>query len=162
MTRYRAVNRSSRIKNAGRAVRRDRERARDRVRERPRRSRAPELFGIAALGAAIFLLAGLASLGFGDGRLMGPFGRSLALLVYSLVGLGGYAVAAGLIAVAFRLLLGRSPVARLSVVLGVGLGIISIDTLAHLVAGDKRIAGRPPGGALGENVAEVSRALVST
>ena len=69
------------------------------------RSRAPEIFGIAALGTAIFLLAGLLSLGFGDGRLMGPFGRSTALFLYSLVGLGGYAVVAILLSVALRLLL---------------------------------------------------------
>ena len=98
MTRYRAVNRASRIKNAGRSVRRERGRNAARVRERPRRNRSPEIFGIAALGAAIFLLAGLVSLSFGDGRLMGPFGRSSALLLYSLVGLGGYAVCAVLIA----------------------------------------------------------------
>jgi len=168
VTRYRAVNRPSRIKGAGRPVRRDRERtregARDRERDRARsgRSRAPEILGIAALGAAIFLLAGLMSLGFGDGRLMGPFGRSSALLVYSLVGLGGYAVVVGLVGVALRLLLGRSPILRLSVALGVGLGVVALDTLAHLCAGERRVAGRPPGGALGESVAEVSRALVST
>ena len=165
MTRYRAVNRPSRIKNGGRSVRRDRERERKsgaRERVRPGRSRAPEILGVAALGAAIFLLAGLASLGFGDGSLMGPFGRSSALLLYSLIGLGGYVVAAGLVVVAVRLLLGQEPIARLSIVLGLGLGVVSFDTLAHLVAGDKRVAGRPPGGVLGESFAEVSRALVST
>jgi S-DNA-T family DNA segregation ATPase FtsK/SpoIIIE len=164
VTRYRAVNRPSRIKNAGRSVRRDRDRDRDRDqgRGRPKRSRAPEIFGIASLGAAIFLLAGLLSLGFGDGRLMGPFGRSSALLVYSMVGLGGYAVVVGLASVSLRLLLGRTPVMRLSVALGVSLGVLSLDTLAHLVAADSLVAGHPPGGALGESVAEVSRALVST
>jgi DNA segregation ATPase FtsK/SpoIIIE, S-DNA-T family len=162
VTRYRAVNRPSRIKNGARSVRRDRNRERVRTRERPHRKRTPEIFGIAALGAAIFLLAGLISLGFGDGRLMGPFGRSAALLVYSLVGLGGYALAAALVAAAFRVLLGKAPVMRLSIALGLALGVLSIDTLAHLVAAQRRVAGHPPGGALGATVAEVSRALVST
>jgi len=164
VTRYRAVNRPSRIKNGARSVRRDRERNRDRVRtrERPHRQRTPEIFGIAALGAAIFLLAGLISLGFGDGRLMGPFGRSAALLVYSVVGLGGYVLAAALIGAAFRVLLGKTPVMRLSIALGLALGVVSADTLAHLVAAQRRIGGHPPGGALGAAVAEVSRALVST
>jgi DNA segregation ATPase FtsK/SpoIIIE, S-DNA-T family len=93
---------------------------------------------------------------------MGPFGRSASLLLYSLVGLGGYALSAALVVVAFRLLLGHSPTMRLSVALGLGLGVLSFDTLAHLVAGHRRVAGAPPGGVLGENVAEVSRALVST
>ena len=162
MTRYRAVNRASRIKNAGRSVRRERGRNAARLRERPRRNRSPEIFGIAALGAAIFLLAGLVSLSFGDGRLMGPFGRSSALLLYSLVGLGGYAVCAALIAAAFRTLLGKNPIMRMSAALGLALGVLSFDTLAHLIASHKRVAGLPPGGALGEGVAEVSRALVST
>ena len=129
---------------------------------RSRRGRTSEAFGIAALGGAIFLLAGLVSLGFGDGRLMGPFGRSAARIIYTLVGIGGYALAVGLIAVALRLLVGRRPVVRLSAFLGAVLGVVALDTLAHLVAGGGRLAGRPLGGALGENVAEVSRALVST
>ena len=93
---------------------------------------------------------------------MGPFGRSFAALVYSLVGIGGYAVAAAAGIVAVRLLVGKQPVARPSVVLGVALGLAAFNVLIHLCAHRYRVAGYPPGGALGEGIGEVLRALVST
>jgi S-DNA-T family DNA segregation ATPase FtsK/SpoIIIE len=126
------------------------------------RSRAPEIVGVASLGAAIFLGAGLLSLQLGDGRLMGPFGRSCAVLLYSLVGVGGYAAAAGLGTVAVRVLMGRDRVARGAVVLGCALGVVSLCTLVHLAAHGYRVAGHPPGGSLGEELAEMTRSLVST
>jgi S-DNA-T family DNA segregation ATPase FtsK/SpoIIIE len=60
------------------------------------------------------------------------------------------------------MLLGKSSIMRMSVALGLALGLLSFDTLAHLIAAHRRVAGLPPGGALGEGIAEVSRALVST
>ena len=150
MPRNQPTKPSSRARNAGRPVRRN------------QRSRAPEIIGIAALGVAIFLGAGLLSLQLGDGRLMGPFGRSCALLVYSLLGVGAYAAAGGLGTVAVRLLIGREPVARPAIVLGISLGVIAVNTMLHLVASGYRVAAVPPGGALGEGIAEVSRAVVST
>ncbi|HLU68743.1 MAG TPA: DNA translocase FtsK 4TM domain-containing protein, partial [Kofleriaceae bacterium] len=74
----------------------------------------------------------------------------------------GYAVAVGLGIVAVRLLIGREPVARGSIVLGASLAVTSIGTLLHLVASGYRVGTAPPGGALGEGIAEVSRQLVST
>ncbi|HUS65505.1 MAG TPA: DNA translocase FtsK 4TM domain-containing protein [Kofleriaceae bacterium] len=126
------------------------------------RSRAPEIVGVASLGAAIFLGLGMLSLQLGDGRLMGPFGRSCAVLLYSLVGIGGYAVATGLGTVAVRVLMGRDKVVRAPIALGVALGVVSVCTLVHLAAHGYRVAGHPPGGALGGNIAEMMRSLVST
>jgi S-DNA-T family DNA segregation ATPase FtsK/SpoIIIE len=148
--RNRAVKSSSRIAKGNRSPRPN------------QRSRAPEILGIASLGLAFFLLAGLLSLQLGDGRLMGPFGRTAAELLYSLVGLGGYAAAIGLGLVAVRLLIGREPVAQPRIALGAALGVLAAGTLLHLVASGYRVAGTPPGGALGEALAEVSRQLVST
>ncbi|HEU5057282.1 MAG TPA: DNA translocase FtsK 4TM domain-containing protein, partial [Kofleriaceae bacterium] len=156
MKRNQAVKPSSRIRNAGAAARAARSGRRN------QRSRTPEIIGVASLGIAIFLGAGLLSLQLGDGRLMGPFGRSCAALVYSLFGIGGYAVAAGAGIIAVRLLVGRQPVARPSVVLGVALGLAAFNVLVHLCAARYRVAGYPPGGALGEGIGEVLRALVST
>jgi DNA segregation ATPase FtsK/SpoIIIE, S-DNA-T family len=154
--RNQAVKPSSRIRNTGAAARAARSGRRN------QRSRTPEIIGVASLGIAIFLGAGLLSLQLGDGRLMGPFGRSCAALVYSLFGIGGYAVAAGAGIIAVRLLVGRQPVARPSVVLGALLGLAAFNVLVHLCAARYRVAGYPPGGALGEGIGEVLRALVST
>jgi S-DNA-T family DNA segregation ATPase FtsK/SpoIIIE len=154
--RNQAVKPSSRIRNSGAAARAARSG------RSHQRSRTPEIIGVASLGIAIFLGAGLLSLQLGDGRLMGPFGRSFAVLVYSLAGIGGYAIAAAGGIVAVRLLVGRQPVARPSVVLGALLGLAAFTVLVHLCAARYRVAGYPPGGALGEGIGEVLRALVST
>src|SRR5690606_14551499 len=88
--------------------------------------------------------------------------RTCAMLVYSLCGVGGYAVAVGLGLVAVRLLSGREPVARGSVVLGASPAVTSIGTLLPLVASGDRVGTARPGGAPGEGSAEGPRPLVST
>jgi S-DNA-T family DNA segregation ATPase FtsK/SpoIIIE len=93
---------------------------------------------------------------------MGPFGRSVAKLTYAVCGVCAYLVAVGLGALATRLLLNARPLARIRHLLGAGLGIVAIGTLAHLTFASYRVAGYSPGGLLGENVAEVFRAVVST
>jgi len=155
--RNQSVKSSSRIRTAGAAARAART-----GRGTHQRSRTPEIIGVASLGVAIFLGAGLLSLQLGDGRLMGPFGRSCAALLYSLAGMGGYAIAAAAGVVAVRLLVGKQPVARAPVVLGVALGVVAFDVLLHLCAARYRVAGYPPGGSLGEGIGEVLRQLVST
>src|SRR5882672_6968925 len=47
-------------------------------------------------------------------------------------------------------------------VFGALLGIISLAILVHVVAGGYRVAGHGPGGALGEHLGEILRAVVST
>ncbi len=123
--------------------------------------RRREVLGIVGLGAAMFLLVAMISLQAGK-LIMGPFGKSSAGLFYGLAGVTGYAlIALGLIA-AIRTLLERDPVMPGVVALGTLIGVLSLATLAHLAAGGYRVAGHGPGGAIGENTAEILRAVIST
>jgi S-DNA-T family DNA segregation ATPase FtsK/SpoIIIE len=131
-----------------------------RVRESP--SRSPEVVGIIGLGAALFTVLGLLSLQAGDGGLVGPFGRVIAGLSYGALGMTAYLAIATLVVISLRLLLDRQPLVSAHVLAGVGLGILAVAILLHLIAGDYLVAGRGPGGALGESVAEILRAVVST
>jgi S-DNA-T family DNA segregation ATPase FtsK/SpoIIIE len=124
--------------------------------------RSREIVGILGLGTAIFVVAALISLQAGSGRLMGPFGRVAAVLVYGFGGMCSYLLAAGLAAVALRLLLDRPAALRGTELAGVTLGFLSLATLFHLIGPGYRVAGHAPGGLVGENVAEVLRAVIST
>tara|TARA_R110002096_G_scaffold44524_10_gene119908 strand:- start:142 stop:2721 length:2580 start_codon:yes stop_codon:yes gene_type:complete len=115
-----------------------------------------------ALGTSIFLLASLLSLQIGDGLLMGPFGRSFALLAYSLFGLGAHLVAASGIFISVRLLMEKDTLAEGNHVIGVSMGLLSAGVLLHLTFASYKVAGYGPGGMLGQSVAEIFRALVST
>jgi S-DNA-T family DNA segregation ATPase FtsK/SpoIIIE len=93
---------------------------------------------------------------------MGPFGNSSAGLFYGLAGIPGYClIALGLVA-AVRTLLEREPVMPILVTVGVVIGVVSLATLVHLAAATYRVAGHGPGGAIGEHLAEVLRAVIST
>jgi DNA segregation ATPase FtsK/SpoIIIE, S-DNA-T family len=129
---------------------------------RPRASNRHEIIGIVALGIAIFAIAATASLQLGTGDLMGPFGRTAAGVAYGLAGVCSYVLAAGLAVLAVRLLMERLPVVVMTELAGVGLGLVSLTTLLHLIGSDYRVAGHGPGGLLGEHVAEVLRAVIST
>jgi len=118
--------------------------------------------GILGLGTAIFVVAALISLQAGSGRLMGPFGRVTAGIVYGFGGMCSYLLAAALVVVAIRLLLDRPSPLRGREVAGVALGFASLATLAHLVGSGYRVAGHGPGGVIGEDIAEVLRAVIST
>ncbi|HEY4243463.1 MAG TPA: DNA translocase FtsK [Kofleriaceae bacterium] len=123
--------------------------------------RRREVFGVLGLGAALFLLIAMVSLQAGA-LVMGPFGRGSAKLVYGLSGVCGY-VLLGLAAVAsVRTILGRDPVMKLEILIGSAIGVVSLATLAHLAAHSYRVAGFGPGGAIGEHLAEILRAVVST
>ncbi|MBA2543958.1 MAG: DNA translocase FtsK 4TM domain-containing protein, partial [Deltaproteobacteria bacterium] len=123
--------------------------------------RRREVLGIVGLGAAMFLLVAMISLQAGK-LIMGPFGKSSAGLFYGLAGVCGYAlIALGLIA-AIRTLLERDPVMPGAITLGTVIGVFSLATIAHLAAGEYRVAGHGPGGAIGEHTAEILRAVIST
>ncbi len=93
---------------------------------------------------------------------MGPFGKTSAGLFYGFAGVCGYfLIVLGLVA-AVRTLLERDPVMPVLVTLGVIIGCISLATLVHLAAPHYRVAGHGPGGAIGEHLAEVLRAVIST
>src|SRR5688572_13147992 len=120
-----------------------------------------EVGGIVALGVGVFLALALISL-LARGQLMGPFGRGVATLVYGLLGFASFALVGVFLWIALRSLLEKDPVLGGAVAAGTALGALAIAVLAHLVAAEQRIDGAGPGGALGEHVAEILRALIST
>jgi DNA segregation ATPase FtsK/SpoIIIE, S-DNA-T family len=123
--------------------------------------RRREVLGVLGLGLGLFLL--IAMLSLQAGRLvMGPFGKTSAGLFYGLAGIPGYfLVVLGLVA-AIRTLLEREPVMPILVTIGVVIGVVSFATLIHLAVPNYRVAGYGPGGAVGEHLAEVLRAVIST
>jgi len=123
--------------------------------------RRREVLGVLGLGAAIFLLIALVSLQAGR-LVMGPFGRSTASLFYGVVGICGYFLIALAVVAAIRTLIEREPVMPASAAIGSMIGIASLAILAHLAASGYRVAGHGPGGAIGENLGEILRAVVST
>ena len=123
--------------------------------------RRREVSGVIGLGAALFLLVAMISLQAG-GQVMGPFGRASAGLFYGLAGVCGYALIALGVVASIRLLVERKPVMPMVVTAGTIIGIVSLATLVHLAASGYRVAGHGPGGAIGENLAEILRAVIST
>jgi DNA segregation ATPase FtsK/SpoIIIE, S-DNA-T family len=125
-------------------------------------TRLREVFGILLLALGLFTGTALLSLQFGDGRLMGPLGRFCARSFYAVAGIGSYLMVAGLIIGPIRLLSGRRAVAGFAEATGGLLGLVSLAVLLHLVGSDYRVAGYSAGGRLGEVIAEIMRAGVST
>ncbi len=124
--------------------------------------RSREIVGIVGLGCAIFIAGALLSLQIGGGKWMGPFGRSVAKAVYACAGICSYLLAAGLGVAAVRLLMNKHEIVRREETAGVGIGLVSMGMLLHLVGSGYRVAGYGPGGGIGESVAEVFRAVIST
>ncbi len=124
--------------------------------------RTSEVAGVVALGTSLFLMASLLSLQLGDGLLMGPFGRSFALLGYSLFGVSAHLVAASGVFISIRLLMEKDTIAESNHIIGITMGLLSAGVLLHLSFASYRVAGYAPGGLLGQNVAEIARSLVST
>ncbi|MCB9561415.1 MAG: DNA translocase FtsK 4TM domain-containing protein [Kofleriaceae bacterium] len=114
-----------------------------------------------ALGVALFVTLAMIALQ-ARGHWMGPFGRSVASMVYGIGGLTSYALIAVLAVASIRILIERRPAIPLETGLGIALGVVSLATLLHLAGDDYRVAGHGPGGAIGEHLAEVLRALIST
>src|SRR5690242_14338704 len=123
--------------------------------------RRQEVLGVIGLGAGLFLLIAMVSLQAGA-LVMGPFGRGAAGLFYGIAGVCGYALIALGVAGAVRLLIGKEPALPPLVVAGTLLGVVSLATLVHLIASGYRVAGHGPGGEIGEHLAEILRAVIST
>src|SRR5690348_13203844 len=101
--------------------------------------RRQEVIGVIGLGAALFLAISMISLQ-AHAMVMGPFGRSIAGMFYGLAGVCGYLwIGLGAVA-AVRMLLGRKPVLPVMIALGAVIGVMSLATLAHLVAPHYRVA----------------------
>jgi S-DNA-T family DNA segregation ATPase FtsK/SpoIIIE len=123
--------------------------------------RGREVMGVIALGAALFLLIAMISLQAGR-MVMGPFGRTTAGLFYGIAGVCGYLLIALAAAVAIRMLLVREPALPPMIAAGTVVGVIALATLVHLAAPHYRVAGHGPGGAIGEHLAEILRAMIGT
>jgi DNA segregation ATPase FtsK/SpoIIIE, S-DNA-T family len=123
--------------------------------------RRREVLGVVGLGAGLFLLIAMVSLQ-AHALVMGPFGRSMAGMFYGLAGVCGYLLIALGVVAAIRTLLDREPVMPVTIVAGTLLGMLSLATLIHLVAPSYRVLGHGPGGAAGEHLAEILRAVIST
>jgi S-DNA-T family DNA segregation ATPase FtsK/SpoIIIE len=123
--------------------------------------RRREVIGVVGLGAAIFLLVALVSLQAGR-LVMGPFGRSVAGLFYGVAGMCGYFLIALAVVAAIRTLIEREPILPGFIAIGALIGIASLAVLAQLAAGGYRVAGQGPGGAIGEHLGEILRAVVGT
>jgi S-DNA-T family DNA segregation ATPase FtsK/SpoIIIE len=123
--------------------------------------RRREVLGVVGLGAGLFLLIAMVSLQ-AHALVMGPFGRSMAGLFYGLAGVCGYLLIALGVVAAIRTLLDREPVMPVTIVAGTLLGMLSLATLIHLIAPSYRVLGHGPGGAAGEHLAEILRAVIST
>src|ERR1044071_1194329 len=123
--------------------------------------RRREVLGVVGLGTSIFLLIALVSLQ-ADRLVMGPFGRFTASLFYGIAGVCGYFLIALAIVAAIRTLIERERILPLLVAAGALLGVASLAVLAQLLASGYRVAGYGPGGALGEHLGEILRAVVGT
>ena len=123
--------------------------------------RRREVIGVIGLGAALFLLVAMVSLQAGR-LVMGPFGRASAGMYYGLAGVCGYLLIALAAVAAVRMLIERDPVMPLSVAAGTLIGVVSLAMLVHLAASSYRVMGHGPGGAIGEHLAEILRAVIST
>jgi DNA segregation ATPase FtsK/SpoIIIE, S-DNA-T family len=123
--------------------------------------RRSEVAGVIGLGAGLFLLIAMVSLQAGS-LVMGPFGKAIAGMFYGIAGVCGYALIGLGVAAAIRVLLGREPVMPPVVAAGTLVGVVSLAVLIHLVASGYRVAGHGPGGELGEHLAEILRAVIST
>ena len=123
--------------------------------------RTREIAGIVALGTSLFALLAMVSLQAGA-LFMGPFGRTVASLVYGIAGLGSYALIALAVIAAVRSLMERRPIMPWQVAVGSVLGVVALAVLTELAAGDYEVAAIGPGGAIGLELAGMLRALIST
>ncbi|MGE3545066.1 MAG: DNA translocase FtsK 4TM domain-containing protein [Kofleriaceae bacterium] len=128
---------------------------------RGRVDRRGEVLGVIALGAALFLFVAMVSLQ-GGRMVMGPFGRATAGLFYAFAGVCGYLLIALAVIAAIRTLLERAPAMPATVTIGTIIGMISLATLIHLAVPNYRVVGHSAGGAVGEHLAEILRAVIST
>ena len=123
--------------------------------------RTREIGGIVALGTSLFALLAMVSLQ-AHMLFMGPFGRTVASLVYGIAGLGGYALIALAVVAAVRSLMEKRPIMPWQIAVGSGLGVVALAVLTELAFGHYRVAHIGPGGAIGTHLAHTLRAMIST
>jgi hypothetical protein len=136
----------------------------------PAARRTHEVFGIITLACALLIGPSLITVQFGSGQLMGPFGQTVGGVLTWALGLTAYLLVAVLLVTAIRIFaaaIGRSrpPEAtatmwrrRIGLVLAALFGAI----LLHLIARPARLADASYGGTLGETLAELFTAVLSS
>ena len=125
-------------------------------------SRGKEVTGVLLLAAALLAGASLFSLQFGDGTLMGPFGRAVALGLYAILGMAGYLVVSALGLMALRYLTMARKRSDWLMWLGYGGATISSAVIIHCLYPNPRLHGFTAGGKTGEIVGEFLLALFSS
>ena len=133
-------------------------------------SRLSEAFGILTLASALLIGPSLATVHFGNGRLMGPLGEAVGRGLNWMLGAGSYLVVIALLAMAVKIFaggLGYAGSSRDDAVswrdrLGFALALLFLAVLLHLIFRPHRLARASVGGQLGEFVGEVLCAYIST
>ncbi len=112
-------------------------------------SRGREIVGILLLSIGLFFGLSLVSLLFGQGTLMGPGGRTVALGLYGAFGVGALLVAAAILRGAIKILAAVSLTPLRLDTLGEVGGTLALLALLDLCMHARVLEGHPPGGALG-------------
>ncbi|MGB1276198.1 MAG: DNA translocase FtsK 4TM domain-containing protein, partial [Nannocystaceae bacterium] len=121
-----------------------------------------EFLGVALLAIGALTIGGLFSFQFGDGTLMGPVGTVVASALYSVFGMTSYLLAAGVVALGAKALLGDMVDLELGESLGFTAATVAACILLHITFDAHRIHGYTVGGLLGELLGEVSIGLFDT
>ncbi len=113
------------------------------------------------MALSLLALAALVSLQFGEGNLMGPFGRMLALSLYALLGLGSYLVVLAMGFIGLRTLAGHGTI-RWSTWFGYLGATVCGSVLFHCLFPGYTVYGFAAGGKGGEILGEILLALLAT
>ncbi len=132
--------------------------------------RTHEVFGIITLACALLIGPSLISVQFGAGQLMGPFGQTVGSVLNWALGLAAYLLVAVLLTTAIRIFaaaIGHNRPTEASATLwrrriGLVLGAVFGAVLLHLIARPARLADASYGGSLGETLAELFTAVLSS
>lgn len=135
--------------------------AEDRGAVRPK-SRGKEVAGVLLLAAALLSGTSLASLQFGDGDLMGPFGRAVALGLYAILGMAGYLVVLAMGLMSLRYLAMVRKRSDWLMWLGYAGATALSAVIIHCMYPDPRLHGFTAGGKTGEILGEFLLALFSS
>ena len=112
-------------------------------------SRGREILGILLLSVGLFFGLALVSLLFGQGTLMGPGGRTVALGLYGAFGIGALVVAAAIVRGAVKILAAVKLTPMRLDTLGELGGTLALLALLDLCLHGRTLEGHPPGGAIG-------------
>ena len=126
------------------------------------KSRGKEVARVLLLVAELLSGASLASLQFGNGDLMGPFGSAVALGLYAILGMAGYLVVLAMGLMSLRYLAMVRKRSDWLMWLGYGGATALSAVIIHCMYPDPRLHGFTAGGKTGEILGEFLLALFSS